>query len=86
MHVAKLCEKELQWIEDDVFVPRSAVVQELQRGPVIVHLPNNVGQSNENHQHDAKSRPAREEDFAFMCAQQTQSKRDQEERHGGLVE
>ena len=53
---------ELQWREDDVLVIHLAVVDELEGGEVIVNLPEQIGEGEQDDESDADDRAAGEDD------------------------
>ena len=48
VHLQELGEEEAQWAEDDVLVSDLAVVEELESGPVVVNLPEDIGQGDDD--------------------------------------
>ena len=48
VHLQELGEEEAHRAEDDVLVSDLAVVEELERGPVVVNLPEDVGQRDDD--------------------------------------
>jgi hypothetical protein len=86
MHLQKLGEKEAYRAEDDVLVPNLAVVEELERGPVVVNLPEDVGQRDDDDERDGECGPARKEDAALRCKRKAESDGDEEEEDRGFVE
>lgn len=63
-----------------------AVAQKLQSGPVVLHLPQQVWQRDQEQQGDAAERPAGEEQPTLGGEQQAKPDSQQKESHGGLVE
>ena len=86
VHGGELREEEFWWAKDGVLVFFYAVVQELECGPVVVDLPEEVGEGDEDEERDAEGGPAVEEEVALRCAEQAEAEGDEEERHRRLVE
>jgi hypothetical protein len=73
-------------VQEDVLVTPLAITQELKGWPMVVHLPDQVRQSYEDHENDSGCRPSRTKHPALLSDQQSQCDRYEKKRHGGLVQ
>src|SRR6185437_10170258 len=72
--------------EPGIFSMDAAIVQKLQRRPVVVHLPEEVRQRDQHQKDDSPGGVPREEDLSLGREQKGEGKRDEEEGHRRLVE
>ncbi len=81
-----LAEEEGQEAEDDVFVAERSVAEEFQGGPVVVDLPEEVGEGDEDEERDGDGGVTAGEDGSLGSEEESDEECEEEEGHGGLVE
>lgn len=86
VEVEDLGEEEDGWGEFFVFVFYAAVVEELPRGPVVVELPENVGEDEQEHDGDAVYGPLAAEKRSLRADDEGGEEGEEEEGHRRLVE
>ena len=84
-HHEHLRAEELQRREDGVLVIHLAVVNELERGKVVVDLPEEIWKREDDDERHADERATCEDDAALGRKQQADEQRDEEDHHRRLV-
>ena len=76
-----------EWREDGVLAAATIVLQELERGPVVMDLPEEVGAGDQEHEGNAgEGFAAEKQRSADARGEECEAERDQKEGHGRLVE
>ena len=83
VHVEKLREEEVQRVQDSVLAIDATVVEELERGPVVMDLPQHVRKRDQHKQGNAQGGIACEQQAALRRDEQAETERDKKEDHRG---